>query len=94
MVLAAFMLAISSLVISALAFVNANFIESMQSTMIDKFDSVETQWRYDREVIYNKLKLMKKNGKPRQDKKGQKKTNCEKSVKKKTKRIKTQRKKA
>lgn len=86
MILASLMLAIASIVISGIAYINTNMIDEKFSNMIDHFDSIETQWRYDREIIYNQLKLMKKNGKPRQDKKGQKKTNYEKSVKKKTKR--------
>lgn len=92
MILASFMLAISSIVISGIAYINTNMLDEKFSNMIDHFDSIETQWRYDREIIYNRLKLMKKNGKPKQNKRGQKKTNCEKSVKKKTKRGKTQKK--
>ena len=44
MVLASFMLGISSLVISALAFVNANMLDGKFNTMIDKFDIIETQY--------------------------------------------------
>lgn len=76
MILASFMLAISSIVISGIAYINTNMLDEKFSNMIDHFDSIETQWRYDRQIIYNSLKSMKENGK----------TNCEKSVKKKTKR--------
>lgn len=86
MILASLMLAIASIVISGIAYINTNMLDEKFSNMIDHFDSIETQWRYDRQIIFNSLKLLKKNGKPRQDKKGQKKTNSEKSVKKKTKR--------
>ena len=71
MILATFMLAIASIVISGIAYINTNMLDEKFSNMIDHFDSIETQWRYDRQIIYNSLKLLKKNGKPKQDKKEQ-----------------------